>query len=259
MNLDLLPLLQVQRELYEIPLGWARFERYLDVMTGGTQDIVLPLAVMNPMGKPHVAALLDGLIALGAEEVAASAIVEARQRLARVDGRLRVGLVVADDAQGGWTDRYLTETSHRFESMGDLERGWVVVLCWTGEAWSRDTVRDEVLATIYRTLYRQRHGSPRTLRQMMTQEGLVAAFAGLRPPTLDAEELAYTREVILPHLDSTHFPTVFACLYGDEAAHSVGYPPLGLSPRAGYAVAFDETREGEVAAEAALLRSFGDA
>lgn len=49
MKLQVMPLLWVQRELYDIPLGRARFERYLDVMIGGSGDIVLPLRVMNPM------------------------------------------------------------------------------------------------------------------------------------------------------------------------------------------------------------------
>ncbi|MCG8367305.1 MAG: hypothetical protein MJA27_28695 [Pseudanabaenales cyanobacterium] len=33
------------------------------------------------------------------------------------------------------------------------------------------------------------------------------------------------------------FPTIFACLYGDQAAQSVGHPALGLPPRVGYAIA----------------------
>src|SRR4051812_29048824 len=48
------PLLAVQRELYDLPRGMDRFRKYLGVMTGGTDDIVLPLGGMNPMGKHHV-------------------------------------------------------------------------------------------------------------------------------------------------------------------------------------------------------------
>jgi hypothetical protein len=47
-------------------------------------------------------------------------------------------------------------------------------------------------------------------------------------------------EVIQPHLDLEHYPTQFACLFGDEAAKAVGYPPLGLSARAGFAVALEK-------------------
>jgi hypothetical protein len=231
-KLSVIPMLGVQRGLYDMPPGWARFRRYLETMTGGTQDIVLPLGVMNPMGKAHVAAALDGLIALDAEGVAATAAAEAERRLCDLEGDLRVGLVVADDAQGGWTDRYLTETTHRFQDSGEVKRGWTTVLCWTSEEWSADKVRQETLATIYRSLHITRHGVPKTLGQMMTQEGLTAVFAGVQEPVLDIDEMAHARVVMRPHLDSTHFPTAFACLYGDEAARSVGYPPLGLSARA---------------------------
>ena len=48
MKLDFVPLLQVQRELYDIPLGWTRFKSYLEVMTGGTDDVILPLVAMKP-------------------------------------------------------------------------------------------------------------------------------------------------------------------------------------------------------------------
>jgi len=64
---------------------------------------------MNPMGKPHVAAVLDKLIALDGEGVAAEAAAEAERRLASVHLDLKVGLVVSDDAMGGWTNRYLSE------------------------------------------------------------------------------------------------------------------------------------------------------
>ena len=259
MKFDLIPMLQVQRDLYDIPRGWTRFNTYIETMTGGTDDIVLPITGMNPMGKEHVAATLDTLLALGAEEVATEAIAEAEERLGGVPGQLRVGLVVADDAQGGWTNRYLTEMRHRSDRRAELKRGWTTVLLWTSETQSREWVRAEVLASLYRTLYFQQHGAPKTLRQMMAQEGLAAVFAGARELALDPEELAYTRDVIRPHLDSTNFPIVFACLYGDEAAWSVGYPTLGLSPRAGYALALAEARADDITPEAALLDALSSA
>jgi len=252
MKLSLVPMLQVERELYEIPRGWTRFEKYLQVLTGGTDEVVLPLVALNPMGKENVPVILDALLALGAEEIAASALAEAERRLAGLDGDLRVGLVVADDAQGGWTNRYFTEMQHRFEKKGDVKRGWVVAIFWTSEEPTREKVREEVMAAVYRIAYFMRHGPARTLRQMIAQEGLAAAFAEARGPTLDPNDLAYTREVIQPYLDSTHFPTAFACLYGDQAAQSVGYPTLGFSPRAGYALALVQALDGETTPEGAL-------
>jgi len=146
---------------------------------------------------------------------------------------------VADDVAGGWTNRYLTDAGHRFEPL-ELRYGFATVLLWASETPTPEGITQAVLAACYRTSRLLRFGSPRTLRQMMAQEGQAAAFAGARFPNLDADELAYTRAVITPQLDTNAFPVAFACLYGDEAARSVGYEPLGLSADAGYALALHE-------------------
>jgi hypothetical protein len=59
--------------------------------------------------------------------------------------------------------------------------------------------------------------------------------------------------VIRAYRDTRDFPTIFTCLFGDEAARSVGYPPLGLSPRAGLALACEEARQRGVPPEVVLL------
>ena len=41
--LSVTPMLQTQRALFDIPRRSDRFNRYLAVMTGGTDDCVLPL------------------------------------------------------------------------------------------------------------------------------------------------------------------------------------------------------------------------
>jgi hypothetical protein len=205
------------------------------------------------MGKEHVAAALDALLAIDAEAIAANAVADARRRLARVPGRLRIGLVMADDVGGGWTNRYLTETRQRFDNAGEIKRGWAVALFWAGEAPTRDRVREETLGAAYRALYQRRHGQPKTLRQMMTQESLAAVFAGMPAPVTHPAELAAIRAVIEPHRDSASFPVAFACLYGDAAAWSVGYPALGLAARAGYRLAIHETYRDRISPEAELL------
>jgi hypothetical protein len=71
------PLLKAQRDLYEIPHGGDRFQRYLAVMTGGTDDLVLPLQAMNPLGRAHVVETLDKLLAVEAETIIAEAVADA--------------------------------------------------------------------------------------------------------------------------------------------------------------------------------------
>jgi hypothetical protein len=72
-RLTYLPVLGVLRELYLQPRDRRRFHRYLAALTGGTDDVALPIAVANPMAKEHALAKLDQLLALGAEDVGAVA------------------------------------------------------------------------------------------------------------------------------------------------------------------------------------------
>lgn len=234
-----LPLLERQRDLYRLPRGPERFERYIDLMTGPGDTLALPLAVLNPMAKAHVGERLEQLVALEAETLAAEAVAQANARL-ELKTSVKLGLVVADDVVGGWTDRHLTDATHRFEP-GELRYGFATVLLWAGEPYTAESLTEEVLATCYRTKALLAYGPPKTLRQMMAQEGGAAAFAGARP-TLDAAELEITRTVVAPHLDTTAFPVAFRCLYGDAAARSVGYEPLGLSADAGFALALHDAQ-----------------
>jgi hypothetical protein len=88
----------------------------------------------------------------------------------------------------------------------------------------------------------QQHGPARTLRQMLAQEGQVMALAGCSGPTLDAEDIAYTREVLIPYLDGDDMRTCIECLFGDAAARTLGFTPRGLSPWAGLALALHDAR-----------------
>src|SRR4051812_30171118 len=116
MRLDHVPLLRIQRELHDIPPGMDRFREYLRTIWGpaDTGGELIPMLLMNPMGKAHVAALLDALIAIDADGVAAGAVEEVTARLADEPGECKVALVVPDDLKGGGTNRYDYEFPLRF-------------------------------------------------------------------------------------------------------------------------------------------------
>lgn len=233
--LSLLPLLKTQQDLLSLPRGRKRFERYLEVMIGGTGDIVLPLPGFNPMAKKHAAEVVDSLIDMEAETQTATLLREVEARLPPLVSNFRAALVVFDDLKGGWTNRYTVEMGLRFKPEAEIKRNWIVVPFWTSETQTLETVRVRVTEAIYRRAFHLRHGAAFDLQAKMTQEGLAAVFSGANDPCLDLEDLEYTREVIAPHLDSIEYPTVFSCLWGDSAAKSLGYTPLGLSDRAGFA------------------------
>jgi hypothetical protein len=242
MNIEFVPLIRIQRDLYSIPRGQHRFSAYLNtVVNSDGSDVRLPpLVAMNPMGKDHVPALLDSLLAMNAETAAAQASAEAAARLGAVPGDFKLGLVVVDDLMGGWTNRYTSEFSHRFDGVSTHKRGWLSAWIWSSEAPTLQVVREEVMRVIFRAAYVLEHGAALNLADMLAQEGHVMTRAGCSEPRLDAADLDYTRQVLQPHLQATDLPTLIPCLFGDTAARALGYPPQGLSHRAGLALALSD-------------------
>jgi hypothetical protein len=251
MNFEYVPLLQIQRDLYKLPRGFERFREYLRTMIDpDSGDLKLPLVAMNPMGKDHLPAFLDKLLEWDADAEAAQATAETQSVLKTEPGEYKVCLVVSDDLRGGWTNRYTTEFDHRFRQKAYYKRGWIAGILWTSETYTPERIREEVQWCLFRAAYIQRHGYARTLGEMLAQESYAMSqtarqalrMAGSNSPTLDPDDLAYTREVLASYLDKIDLPTLIAALYGDAAAHQLGYPPLGLSPLAGLALTLDNEK-----------------
>jgi hypothetical protein len=253
MKLDYVPLLQIQRELQGLPRNLARFRQYLrTIINYERRHLELPsLLWMNPMGKDHVTALLDGFLALDADRIAARAAAEASARCADVPGEFKATLVMVDDLMGGWTNRYASEFTLRFRSGPApapeslprwVDHFWVNGILWSSEPASERAAREAMLTAAYRIAYQHRHGPARTLRDMLAQEGSVMAAAGCTAPVLDEEDIAYTREVLIPYLDATDMRTAIEWLFGDAAGRTLGFTPRGLSLWAGLALALHDAR-----------------
>ncbi|HWO73617.1 MAG TPA: hypothetical protein VNN21_08665 [Dehalococcoidia bacterium] len=266
MRIEVIRTLDIQRELYTRPRDMSRFGWYLRQLTGdedagGDRDVVLPIISVNPMGKSHCLAAVEALIRLDAEAVLAEAARETEARLRSVDGEAKVALNLLDDVGGGWTDRHFSEALLRFGSersdRASRKRRFVVVPCWSSETYTRVVIHAETLAAIFRFVWREKAGAPRTLKGQLRAESLALAFAGATAPStlaplLTPAELERAKEVIAAHEDAGDFPTQFACWFGDEAAAAAGYPQLGLPHRAGFAVALSLATTLREPPEAAL-------
>lgn len=219
-----------------MPRSRARFDIYLKLLRGDTDDVALPpLIPANPMAREHVADRIDALLDLDVENYAAQ-IVEQAGRELDFKQDYRHGLTIADDVMGGWTNRYTTEAAAWFTNDGDLKRGWMTTLLWAGEIPSLKIIRQEVRRTVYRAYFYLERGRPETLGEILAQEGEAARFAGM-DQHLDPADLAYSIQIIKPMIAIEKFPVQMAIMYGDEAASQLGYPRQGLSHRAGFAAA----------------------
>jgi hypothetical protein len=249
-------LLALQREIQGMPRDLRRFRQYLRTIVSedGTSLELPSLLVMNPMGKDHVTALLDALLALDADGIAARATAEASARLRDEPGDFKTTLVIADDLKGGWTNRYACEFEQRSLRRDPckphrwLKDLWITGVLWSSEPATESAVRETMLCAIYRMAYVRQHGLAKMLRDLLVQEGCVMAQAGCAGPNLDEDDIEYTREVIAPDLDAEDMRTVIECLFGDAAGRTLGFTPRGLSPQAGLALALHDAPSRERAA-----------
>ena len=240
MPLSYVPLLRVQRDLYRLPRSRERFDAYLATMIDSKSgDVRLPLTSMNPMAKDHVPALLDQLLALGADAIGDAVTDD----IGEIGADYRVTTVLCDDLLGGWTNRFATEFSSRFETKAMMKRGWIVALLWTSEPAEEGRVRRNVAAAIRRAEFVARHGEPKTLAERMQQEGYALSRAGVDLPPADDR----ARSVIEPLLETTDMRTSIECLFGDAASRSLGFTERGLPENAGLALAL-ENEKGRVSA-----------
>ncbi len=240
MKLEYVPLLATQRDLYGLPRGAERFQEYLRTMIDPEASAErLPLSAMNPDAGDHVPRLLDALDAIHADAVGASATegAGAVPVVAAEPGDFRVGLVVNDDAGGGWARRCALELAHRRGEGALLQRGWITGILWSSQPYDGAAVREEVLTSVFRAAHIANRGPARTLRELLVQEGNAMRTAGARNPALEPHTLMETRQILLRLLDRDDTPTLAAALFGDAGARELGYEPLGLRPRAGLAAA----------------------
>ncbi len=126
-----------------------------------------------------------------------------------------------------------------------LKHRWLTSVLWSSEPATERAVREAVLTTVHRAAYLGRHGSARTLRERLDQEGHVLCAAGCDGPVIDAEDLTYTREVIAPFLDAEDKRSTIECLFGDAAGRTLGFTPRGLTLCAGLALALHDARAAQ--------------
>lgn len=188
-----------------------RFTTYVDACRSGE-----PLHGYNPMTTKPVAAVLETLLALDAEEVIREASNETLDRLG-VDDNVTMFASVA--AAGIWTDRHATTIDHRLSPRHVGE-----VLLWFDDDLQLGHIRAAAMEQTVRAVWWSRHEDHQpTLRQVSDREGLAGVLAGRSGARSDMAAQA------LDILGADTTRASAACyLFGDRAADRLGYATLGL-------------------------------
>jgi hypothetical protein len=234
MPFQLLPVIDKMIALYEEPISFERFHKYIAIINGDSKsDMEIPIGGYNPMAKSHVLHRLKELKTLRAEEIIADVCSEVNAS-AKVTALFKVSLTLADDLMGGWTEHYSTDYSSKFKLNAMVKRQFCSVYLYTSEDISPEKITNRTRAYIQRTLHWIDHPKPVTLSDHIIQETAVAKVIKTEQ-NLSSDAFHKCREVYDIHKDTIEYPIIFSFLFGDKAAKALGYTPLGLSDEnAGY-------------------------
>ena len=236
---ELLKVLELIRDLYRMPRDRTRFAHYLRLLQGPNGDeMELPIAGFNPMGKALALQKLEELLALDAEERAIPILAQANRTLIATEKRtIRVALNLIDDVEGAWSNFYATHYKNKFEPEGLLNRNFCTPVFWTSESVTTDIIDRRIKEQVYRTLYWLAHGTPATLRACVEQEVYVQRHGGAPTVQADAAVLARMKEYYEQHNDTTDYARLLNFFYGDEASRTLNYAEYGIPPNGGFAYA----------------------
>jgi hypothetical protein len=234
MPFSLIPLYDQMEALYRQPIAPQRFQQYLYLLQGDSKDdMLLPIAGFNPMGKAHVHQRLQELGELKIESVMEEAIREVNKKYA-LNTEIGVAFNLADDLKGGWTNRFTTDYDSKFKIQAFVNRRFCVSYFWTGEDYTSDLIYVRTLAYMYRTLYWLQHSPPATLEDHLKQEIFVQKNLNQPHPEYPEADLQVLAAFYALHQNTEDYSILFNFFYGDAASGSLGYPTYGVGSVHGF-------------------------
>lgn len=237
MKFELVPVFEKMEAIYQLPYA-QRFEQYLYLLQEGDKDeLKLPIAGYNPMGKPAVLEKLQHLMTIDAEGIATEELAAINQSLAnQAEEIIHVVLNLADDLDGAWTNFYTTDYSTKFQISPLVNRHFCTPYFWTSEQYKEAIIRQRVRAAAFRTIYNLENHAPVTLAEHLANEVFVQSNLS---KASEAPQKAYSEiaSFYATHQASDDYNLIFNFFYGDEASELLGFKTYGRTPNEGFAYA----------------------
>jgi len=241
MQFEVLPLLEIMLDFYQKPRNRGRFEDYLRLLYNKDKNqLLLPLPLFNPMAKDHVIDKLGALKQLDLENLMGQAVQEVNTELKRLKlppQSIRFAFSLADDLRGGWTNRYSTDYGNTFQAKGLLNRKFWTCIFWTSEHYDQQLLQHRIRQNLWRCVYQIQHHFPNTLFEHLAQEAFVQSKIPGAVWEGDSARYALVLDFIKTHRENTDLPKLITFFYGDVAAESLGYAPLGIPKNTGFQLA----------------------
>ncbi len=206
--------LELMARIYRLSaVGGANSDRFTAYVAAGHSRA--PVQGYNPMTSQPVLATIEALVLAGAEDRLCDVANRTAQRLGyEADDVMHFSIA----ATGMWTDRLATEVEHRF-----LGRDPGGVIWWYDDPLDLQILDSEMIAQTVRLVFQRAGGAPKTLLAAVQQEGTAGAQAG-RPGRLHSA----AAEVLEVLGGDPSLATMVAFFYGDKAASTMGFAPVGI-------------------------------
>lgn len=229
MRFELFPILDRMLYFYGKPLNPQRFYDYLEIMQGGTKDLLVPIANFNPMAKDHVLEKLLELQKLDIEKVIQQELTLINKEIKnrKESSVFKVAFNLADDLKGGWTNRYSTDYDNKYKLNALVSRNFCVTLLWSSEEYSIEKIKSRIRETCHRTICWLDHPKPKTLEDHINLERIIALKAKLNEPAsdIDVQQMdAFYNE----NKATDNYTILLNFLYGDQASIHLGLAPVGI-------------------------------
>ena len=180
MKFELLKILDKILELYQLPRNKERFDKYLYLLQGTNKDeMILPIAAFNPMGKELALKKIQALIEFDAEGLVKKSLEQINSKLGISQDRIiQVAINLIDDVEGSWSNYAVTDYKSKFEFDGLIKRNFCTPIFWTSEAASEEIIAQRINEYVHRTIYWIKKGKPETLYDCFEQEVYVNIACG---------------------------------------------------------------------------------
>ncbi|MEL7222550.1 MAG: hypothetical protein AAGJ93_14605, partial [Bacteroidota bacterium] len=194
------------------------------------------IASYNPMAKPHLLEKITHLKELQAEKLVSETLQQLNSalKLSSSERIIKVAINIADDLEGGWTNRYSTDFDNKFKINGLISRNFCTPILWSSENYTKELIIERTRTYAYRSLFWLNRGSRLiSLEDHLAQEVFVAqkrnASLSFAPQDILGLKLFYEQ-----HSKTELYSIIFNFFYGDEAAQALGYPTYGIGNLKGF-------------------------
>lgn len=236
MKFEALQVIHQIKALYELPRTKERFERYLYLLQGDSKDeMILPIALYNPMGKELATNQLQQLINLNAEDILANELEKINSTLNKNDNHIiQVAINLADDIEGAWSNHYTTDYKSKFEIASLLKRNFCIPIFWTSETLNKELISQRIKEYLYRTIFVVNHNIPETLEESFKQEVFVQSHLDHTSIKWNKNDFLAIQKLYVEERESTDYSLKFNFFYGDKAAKELGYTCYGTKVNEGF-------------------------